>query len=1152
MSLQWSTLNVPLIGGLNQSVDARAMSAPSLTICKDVQFDEQGGIQTRLPFAAIATNIFGGGTLANTRRLVRNGDELLCFTVDSLYSWNATLSAWVNKGTHLAVKTTEASQFVTTGDQFDCDRAELAGTVVYCWVDTTTTYVAAIDKTTGAVLMGPTPVISGFAVPMTRPRLVALTTKIMLFGKDGPGSLICYALDPASPATALAGAATTVLVQPDFNSYYDVTRQIGADAALVVARRTTTTSYTIAKVTAALAVTASTKARTCDGPIAVSCDPTGTSAQVIRTSGTNVQGDLITISTLVDVYTAQAVGTFTTNIRQLTCAHRSTQDSGVYRCYAFWTSDPGPVLGILLIAVKSNWVSTGNTLGTQATFLEIGDVGSRAFDYNGHVYVSLLFDGASQALGTLGVGTSVQNTYFLFRDDGFLTAKLAAGRAGGTVNSVAGTYVGTVSHLPGVALVDGTTGFVWCGTERRLVPLGADSAGYSARAPRDLAFTFDSNEARRCARLGATLYISGGEILAYDGSRIVEVGFHVFPWLVVVAGNGVGAIANGTYTYKITYRWDNARGERDRSTTATDYDFLVSGGPLKTLPQSFGLGISHKVSPTLQPTVEVWRTIVNAGLDAPFYLVTSADPAATGDNGYIANAAGVLSISDNLTDVLLAKREENPENGSVLESLAPPAATIIIASHDRIFLAGVAGDPDRVWYSKQRGDGQVVSFNDFLTIPIPPEGGDITGLAFLNETLVVFRETAIYMVPGDGYDNASGGQNFGPARLAVLDRVGATSFESIAKTEHGLIFKSSKGWHILTPGWAVTYIGSPVSDYDAGDEPVAVHTLEGRHQVRILLGSRLLVLDTLVNQWAEWTLAGTNLGAAIWNGVYHYLVTGGVYAEQSTYTALTYGMDVETAWIKPNELQGQGRVRAIFALGEYRSTCKLRVRLMRDYQVVASAVAATLATLTDLAAPITTNGTSWTGTLRAVAPNGDAQNEYTFSIGFTVAGIAAFEVRDNERFDPVTAAWLPAPRNVGVWVKSQVDGLTVGALETAIGASSALVTVSSHDATPGKLLQGNASSAAAITGTFSGGIDATDYFDDDVWPPSPAVVGGPMQLEIGPTEQLVEAIKIRITAVANADGTGSPTGEAIKLTGLALEVGARPGIYRRLPAGQKA
>jgi hypothetical protein len=1130
-------IEVPLAAGRNAKADPRALEPPALDRCVDAVFDEVGGLQTRLPYAAL------GPAIADARRIVANGDELLVFTKDALFSRSASQNEWISRGTHLAVKVDEESTFVTTGDQVDPDRAELGGLVVFVWTDGASIAVGVKDKTTGAVLLAPS------SVTGTRARLVALATKILLFWKDGSGNLVAQAIDPAGdPADIPSDLAspTTVLAAASFNDYYDVVKQPGADTAVFATRRDVTTSYTIGTVTAGLSVSTSTKARTCDGAIAVSCPPAGTTVQVIRGNGTNVQGDYITIASFVDVTTGQAIGTISAStVTQIAAAHRSVADGGAFRCYVFWDSEEAT--GSSGWTSKFNFVDTAGTIGTQANFVRQLAVASRAFDHGGRVFVTMAFAGASGFSGASGLieRSQLQNTYFLYRDDAFLAAKAVGGRAGG--------FSPSTGRLPGVALTDGTTGYSWCATERRIITLGgANHTGYDARAPREVVYTFDSNEARRCARLGQTLYVSGGEILQYDGVQLVESGFHIYPWYFGAIEVGTGNLADGTYTLKVTWRWDNARGERDSSTTATSGQVDIAAGPNGiSIVDWVPLFVTHKTASAIG--VEVWRTVLNAGLDAPFYLVTSKDPAVTSNpNRYVPNAptsASLATFNDELADASITSLETNPENGGVLENLAPPAASIIVASDTRLFLAGVAGDPTRVWYSKHRGEGEVAAFHDALTVEVPPIGGDITALAFLFDTLVVFKEAGVYALRGDGFDNLGGGSNFVP-QLVSTD-VGATSHEAIGLTPMGLLFKSAKGWYLLGANLGVQYVGGAISDYD-GESPLAVHVVESRHQVRCLTANRLLVWDYLVNQWGEHSIAD-GLHATIWGGTYTYLTSTGAKAESATYTSLTYGIDVETAWIKPAELQGQGRVRRILALGEYRSAHSLRVRLARDYEyddtgapdyfddvvwtpstlthvvgsreqfqigprlqragaikirltAIGGAAHATFVT-TDflLGGSVSTSpGPEWVATLQARTP-GVGGNDLRVVVSVVFSTDNTVEVRDHQVFDPTAGTWSSSLNRVGILLRSDASGLSVASLESAINGSE-LIRVSTPSGSPAAIVTND--TTETFTGGFAGGVDP--------------VTSNP------------------------------PTGEALKLTGLALLVGVEPGVFRRLSTSQKA
>lgn len=916
--LNWQTWTLRLGAGQNQKSDERALDAPELAKAIDVQFEELGGLQTRYPFADFTS----GGTLADIRRVVENGDELLVFTKDTLYSWNAQLSKWVQKGTHLAVKLDETSRFVTTGDQVACDRAELDNVVAYAWADGTSVWFATIDKSTGSVLIAP----QEFGLA-ERPRLVALDSVILLLMHDTLNSaLVVFSIDPSNPSEILnGGSATTVVAGPDFNDYYDVVRVPGADQAAFAARRAVTTSYEVGTIDASLTVTSVTKARTCDGPVAVSCPPTGTQVQVVRTSAANVQGDLLTISTLADVYTAQAIGTIATPfaMNQIAAAHRSVADGGQYRCYVFWSSEH--TTGTADFQSRSNWVDTGNTLGGEATFVRRVGVASRAFDHEGRVYVWLAFSGESTFSGAnyTGFRAQLQNSYFLYRDDAFLASRAAFQRAGG--------FPSSSGHLPGVASIAAGQ-YAWCGVVRRVVALGPEQSGYAARAPLDIAVTFDSNEARRCTRLGETLYIACGEgVLQYDGSQLVEVGFHIYPWSFGAIEVPAGNVADGTYAIKNTLRWESARGEVDRSTTATTGTITIAAGPNGIeIPSWSPLYVTHKSG----IAVEVWRTAVNPTTDAPFYLVSSNDPTdATNPNRYIANTPTTDSLAtfdDELADTSLTSRESSPENGGVLENLAPPAATIILASDTRLFLAGVAGDPDRVWYSKQRNAGEVAAFHDALTVNIPAEGGAITALAFAYESPIVFRERAIYVLLGDGFDNGGGGQNY--VAKKVPGNVGAVSAEGVAVTDRGVVFKSRKGWQVLNGAFATSYIGGAFADYD-DEEVLAISAMDGQNQVRALTANRMLVFDTLVEPWrcAEWTISD-GVHACMWNGVHVYASSSAVKQQQSSFAgAVGYGMVLELPWLKFADMQGFTKIDQCQVLGEYRSAHRLKIECARDY-----------------------------------------------------------------------------------------------------------------------------------------------------------------------------------------------------------------------------
>src|SRR5690606_9718128 len=149
---------------------------------------------------------------------------------------------------------------------------------------------------------------------------------------------------------------------------YDAVASTDGSAVYVVVQQESGTAYEITSIAAdGTVATPVSKSRACDGPIAIAAAPNGTHVQVIRGNSTgdstNVEGDYLSVAgPFADVTVNQAVGTATASPDQITAAYRSTQDSGQYRCYAFWSA--GETTGASDFVCKSNWVDTGGTLGS--------------------------------------------------------------------------------------------------------------------------------------------------------------------------------------------------------------------------------------------------------------------------------------------------------------------------------------------------------------------------------------------------------------------------------------------------------------------------------------------------------------------------------------------------------------------------------------------------------------------------------------------------------------------------------------------------------------------------------------------------------------------------------------------------------------------
>jgi hypothetical protein len=909
MALVKQVIDIPF-AGIDTKSDPKVFQPPGLTLCTNAEFQETGGLTKRYPYTALSSSTLAGGSISNIRRVVSYGDELLAFTKDTLYSWSSGQSKWVSRSTYLAPKITQTPLFDRNSEQYLCDRATLSNVTFYSWNDRVSgegVYVGAVDSTTGAVLLSPT----SMGVDTGVARLVVLTNRVLLFAQDkANGDLLVKALDPSNISTSVATAFTTV-TNTEYETYFDVAA-LSSTTAVVVWRRTTTTSYGYATVTEGPVVTASTKARACTGPIAVAVSSSQSRVAVIRESAAGTLTADILTTAMADSTVGVAFGTITTGAARIGACFDTTNN----RCYAFW--DNGATQPSC--ETKYNYISSTGTAGTEAAFV-----------YNTQIISTFVHDGLAYVWVLGAPSSTLQRSYFLYRYDGLLVAKAVTSTAGPTANG----YVTSTQSL-------GSDTYAFCGAQS-LAVRDASTPYYGNSSPVDIRVTFDSNEARRCVQLGKTLFVSGGQILQYDGEGLTELGFHTFPQYLLSADTAAGNLAAGSYNWKQTDAWFNAKGERDRGTTTTVTTTTMGASRLAQFSIE-PTTITLKKSPRGSIVKEVWRTQVAAAVGADYYLVTSKDPvqAATVNNGYLENSPTTLGYQsttkrDNYADATLITKETNPENGDILERIAPYPATIIIANHERLFLAGIAGDPYAVWPSLVRNEDEVPGFNEASIIRLPALGGDIKALGFLDNTLIVFKETAIYSLPGSGVNNAGEGQNFGPPELIASD-IGCTSADLIIRIPTGLMFFSNRGWQLLDRGRSIHYIGAPIEEYNS-DTWHSVVVMESKHQVRCGSNSRFAVYDWDASErvgspcWSTWTIEGRH--QAVWDDT-HYIYSfddDNIKYQRTAHSAQSgnYSLIAETAWLKLAGLQGFQRIWRVGALSTCGTRHTLGFTLYKDY-----------------------------------------------------------------------------------------------------------------------------------------------------------------------------------------------------------------------------
>src|SRR5690606_35481745 len=142
-----------------------------------------------------------------------------------------------------------------------------------------------------------------------------------------------------------------------------------------------------------------------------------------------------------------------------------------------------------------------------------------------------------------------------------------------------------------------------------------------------------------------------------------------------------------------------------------------------------------------------------------------------------------------------------------------------------------AADPLAVYPSQELAEGYAPEFSPELRLSFDPYGGDITGIVVMDDLLVVFKESAIFVVGGAGPAAAPELGGGWTAPELVTSDVGCTSQDSIGYPPEGVLFQSRKGIYLLGRDRKVVYIGAPVEAYN--EQTVTATTLiEDRTEIR--------------------------------------------------------------------------------------------------------------------------------------------------------------------------------------------------------------------------------------------------------------------------------------------------------------------------------
>lgn len=464
---------------------------------------------------------------------------------------------------------------------------------------------------------------------------------------------------------------------------------------------------------------------------------------------------------------------------------------------------------------------------------------------------------------------------------------------------------------------------------------------------------FGGSERHQCAEVGGVLYMSGGLLTTFDGQTACELGWLAAPKIFALTGQAAagGLTPSSTYSYVLTREWYDAQGGRWVS-QVSDVATVVMGVGQNQVRVDFQYGsLSNRrlmwteSAPEPVPTpferVHIWRTEANGTV---FRRVTTDD----GRDGFAGPASVSVFYSDTMSDATLIAGQPIVYTQGIrgglsgpLQNDPPPPCRYIWPGKNRMIVGGLE-NPNEFRLSKFFFPNEPIGFSDDFSFRgrVP---GEVTAVAYLDDTAIVFTAEAIYAVPGEGPDDSGVNPVGDPVRIP--SECGCIDWRSLVETPLGLMFQGGPDRIYLLPrgGGAPVWIGQAVRDTLGSDATiVAAKLIPERSLVAFTfrrvssLDAQLLVYDLTHNAWsADVINLGVNAvaGSTVWDGMLAHHVGSGYYVERATpYSddGSWYGVAVETHALRPHGLQADGRTRKVGVIGEYRGITQMRVELAPD------------------------------------------------------------------------------------------------------------------------------------------------------------------------------------------------------------------------------
>jgi hypothetical protein len=429
--------------------------------------------------------------------------------------------------------------------------------------------------------------------------------------------------------------------------------------------------------------------------------------------------------------------------------------------------------------------------------------------------------------------------------------------------------------------------------------------------------TFVERKYRRGLETLEHLTLSGSIPMVWDGQKLVEQGFNLYPHRIVATRvAGATSIEVGTYGYCLTYEWYDALGNREESAPSLVFSLDCHTGDTVTVK-----------CPTYTIT-EKGSTDVNAVLyrtdayGSAYYRAYSQ---------YNPQFSSEITFTDTLSNTSLLARDGLYTDGGVLENVSPPPSRISCVHQNRLFYVHRNYESQQIFYSKEFVKNYGLIHSDALMITCPFDGGAITAIHSFQDRLVIFKKDRIYTTYGEGLDELGTGKGYAIPSLLYLS-LGCDNQKSVVEVPAGLIFQASDSrLYLLNRSFSVTPLDAP--DYWTKNQEIVGSYVEPNNNEAVwMTDGYAIVYNWDFDMWATWSNREA-VDCCVANEIPYWTTRSHNIKHSGGYLDDDYGPStiVETGWFSFNQLEGFQRVKRILVLGTQASTHTLRVKIAYDF-----------------------------------------------------------------------------------------------------------------------------------------------------------------------------------------------------------------------------